>query len=52
MITIKLECSQGFIMIDAKLMELLLGIIFPTAKNRACRSGRNVTKLAENVNYY
>ena len=31
-IIIKLECLQSSIMIGEKLMELLLGIIFPTAK--------------------
>ena len=52
MIIIKLECLQSSIMIGEKLMELLLGIIFPTAKNTACCSGRNVTKLWEDGDYY
>ena len=51
-IIIKLECLQSSIMIGEKLVELLLGLIFPTAKNTAFCSGRNLTKLWEDGNYY
>ena len=47
LITIKLQCSQSLIIIEAKLMELLLGIIIPTTENAACYSGQNVMKPGE-----
>ena len=52
MINIKLECLQSVMMIVIKLIELLVGIIFLTAKNTGSCSGRNVMKLWENASYY
>ena len=49
LITIKPECSQSLVIIEAKLGELLPSMIIPTAENTACCDRRNVMKLGENT---